>query len=354
MVLPWFSGVLPPSFIAFHSNPHLRTWQYSSTGRRRQRFSRVDHDFVRSLCLLLCLLAPASRAQIVVAIVDAQNTAEAQSRKMQRACEAALAATSPLTVGEGPALRKGAPRKCTDDCTQELLKNLPPYVLALSIDGKNEKLAVEASFWADGRKLNSKRVEVSTESVDPTAKSLVESVLPVWARRGWAAVVVPQTPGVLVKIDGRPLTGGPGELAPVTAGKHAIDVLSDDGRATLTRVDITEGSRATIDTRLAPLVVPRAMSTAGITPLRAISYTTFLVGALAIASGFIAGAVARWDLANLTACPMGSTQCATLDVAQARAQQANTITSTGNVLLGVGGGLAALGIGLFIVDVVTE
>jgi hypothetical protein len=45
--------------------------------------------------------------------------------------------------------------------------------------------------------------------------------------------------------------------------------------------------------------------------------------------------------------------CAPLDEVQQRQAQAQAYATTGNVLLGVGAGLAALGAGLFVIDLAT-
>ena len=80
-----------------------------------------------------------------------------------------------------------------------------------------------------------------------------------------------------------------------------------------------------------------------------------MVGAGSVAAGLIAGALARGTGIGLLSCDTpGARSCSTLAQAQAAHLQAQQYAGTGNLLLGVGASLMALGVSLFVVDVLLQ
>lgn len=294
------------------------------------------------------------------AVLDAPGVSDASVRRVQRSTEAVLKQISGLSVGEGPAFRRGAPRRCGDDCVQQLVKNIASAsVVVLDLrasDSKGDRVSVELQFWLDGEKLGTRRGEGSVEGFEAAVKPVLEVLLPGWARKGFGGLVVDLEPGSTLKIDGRNTSNKAGEVVSVPAGTHQVDVVFADGHAVLQRVDVAEGSRTHLE------VLPASELTEGLSrstrtgtsPLRVVSYATYMAGAAVLASGFIAGALGKGTAAGLSPCTGTTRDCATLDTVLERNRQAQAYASTGNVLLGIGGALATVGAGLFVIDLVTN
>ncbi|MGV3625098.1 MAG: hypothetical protein ACO1OB_30035 [Archangium sp.] len=309
--------------------------------------------------LLALVLVPAfAHAQaLVAAVVDATNVSDANVRRVQRATENALKQVSSLAVGEGPSFKKGAPRRCSDDCAQQLVSSLNAagvVVLELrALDKTGEKLAVEAQLWLDGEKVGAKRGEGTVDGFDVAVRPALEALLPAWARKGFGGLRLQVEPGTVVKVDGRVATARAGEVVAVPAGVHQVDVVFPEGHAVLQRLEVGEGSRVKVEAQSPEEAVsgkaPKRMSA-----LRAVSYGTFVAGAAVLAGGLIAGAVGRGTAAGLSSCSGDVRDCATLVEVQRRQAESESYATTGNVLVGVGSGLAATGVALFIIDAVTD
>jgi len=299
------------------------------------------------------MVSAAAHAQALVAAVsDAQRLDDGQVRKVQRACEAVLGQLAALAVGEGPAYARGAPRRCEDDCAAQLVKGLSaPAVTVLSLKGEGrDRFSFTASFWLEGEKRGEKSGSGELSDAQAALKPAVQALLPAWARKGWGGLRVQVTePGAVVKVDGRVSDVAPGEVVPLPAGPHRVDVVFADGSAVLQKVELPEGARGRLQVSAPQAVVTRGTKL-GTSPVRVAGYVTFVVGAAAIAGGLVAGALSRGTSVGMAPCSASSRDCATLEQAQAAHAQAQAYATTGNVMLGVGGGLAAAGAGLFAID----
>jgi hypothetical protein len=287
-------------------------------------------------------------------VLDAQGVPDAVVRKVQRATEGVMKQLSGLTVVEGPAWKKGAPRRCGDDCEAEVVKELPnAVVLELKGEPKGEKVQVSVALWLNGERVGARRGEGSPDGFEAALKPMAEALLPPWARRGWGGIRVEVEGLLALKDDGRLLEARPSSLLAVTAGPHQVDVVFPDGHAVLQRLEVKEGSGTRLEVSSAAPQVGASLKT-GISPVRSISYAAWVVGAGTLASGVLAGALARGTSAGLSPCTPDTRTCATLDTVLERNRQAQSLAGAGNVLIGIGAGLAAVGAGLFVVDVVAS
>lgn len=298
-----------------------------------------------------------SQAQAIVsAVVDAQGVSDAAVKRAQRATESALKQVSGLSVGEGPAFKKGAPRKCGDDCATELVRGVPaPGVVLLDLKGLDragERVAVEVTLYLDGERVGSRRGDGTIDGFETAAKGALEALLPGWARKGYGGLRFDLEEGSVVKVDGRVSKAKLGDVVALPAGPHQVDVVFPDGNAVLQRIEVAEGVRGRLS-----VDSPAAVLSGGAAPksgaLRVVSYSLWVAGAASIAGGLIAGALARGTSAGLASCQGDVRDCAPLDEVQQKQAQAQAYATTGNIFLGVGAGLAALGAGLFVIDVVT-
>lgn len=310
---------------------------------------------MRWLLALALLLSPAVRAQAIVsAVLDAPGLGDGVVRRAQRGTEALLKQLSGLSVGEGPAFKRGAPRRCEGaDCAAEVVRGVSaPGVALLDLkEGRGDKVAFELSLWLDGERVAARRGEGSVDGLEAALRPALEAILPAWARKGWGGVRLDVEPGSLVKLDGRATDARPGEVVPVPAGVHLVDVVFPDGHAVLQRLEVAEGARARLDTASpGPAVAGRAR--AGLSPLRTVSYIAWVAGAATVAAGLVAGALSKGTSQGMAPCTGDSRTCATLADALERNRQAAALASTGNVLLGAGIGLSVVGAGLFTVDAV--
>lgn len=310
--------------------------------------------------LFLALLLPgAARAQAVVsAVLDATGVSDTSLKRLQRTTEAALKQVSSLNVGEGPAYRRNSPRRCEDDCAQELAQSVSVAGAVLlsvkALDRGGERISVEVQLWLDGEKVGARRGEGTVDGFDGAIRPVLESLLPGWARQGYGGLRVEVEPGTVVKVDGRLLEGRPGEVVPVAAGMHQVDVVFPEGHAVLQRIDVPQGGRAKVQAQ-SPAEAITGRAPKKLSALRGVSYGTFMVGAAVLAGGLVAGALGRGTAADLgSSCQGDYRSCATLQTVLDRQAQAQAYATTGNVMLGVGGGLAATGAVLFLIDALTE
>ncbi len=314
---------------------------------------------VLRLLLLLVLLPAAARAQgLVSAVLDANGVSDASVRRLQRATEMALKQVTGLPVGEGPAWKKGAPRRCTDDCARELATSLSAAGVVLldlrALDGKGERVSLELQLWIDGERVGLKKGEGTVEGFETAIKPVLEALLPAWARKGFGGLRVQVEPGTVVKVDGRLVTNRPGEVVAVPAGLHQVDVVFPEGHAVLQRFEVPEGSRVKVEA-MSPAEAVSGKAPKDSSALRGVSYGVFVAGAATLAGGLVAGTLGRNTATGITASCQGNVRnCTTLDVVQARQAQAEAYASTGNIMLGVGGGLAATGVVLFLIDALTN
>jgi hypothetical protein len=222
-----------------------------------------------------------------------------------------------------------------------------------ALDGKGDRVAVEVQLWIDGERLGVKRGEGSIEGFETAVKPALEALLPPWARKGFGGLRLQAEPGAVVKVDGRLAGGKSGEVIAVPAGVHQVDVVFAEGHAVLQRLQVDEGSRVKVEA-LSPAQAVSGKAPKGTSALRGVSYGVFMAGAAALAGGLVAGALGRGTAEGLLSCQGDKRDCATLDAVQAKQAQAQAYATTGNVMLGVGGGLAATGVALFLIDALTD
>ena len=265
------------------------------------------------LLALLCVVPVAAHAQVLVsAILDANGVSDVALKRAQRATETALKQVSSLPVGEGPAFKKGAPKRC-EDCARDLATSLSAAGVVLldlrALDAKGDRVAVEVQLWVDGERLGIKKGEGSIEGFETAVKPALEALLPAWARKGFGGLQVQLEPGTVVKVDGRLATTRAGEVIPVPAGAHQVDVVFAEGHAVLQRVQVDEGSRVKVEA-LSPAEAVTGHVSKGSSALRGVSYGVFVAGAATIAGGLIAGALGRGTAAGLASCQGDKRDCA--------------------------------------------
>lgn len=310
------------------------------------------------LLLALCLAPTVVHAQALVsAVLDATGVSDGSVRRVQRATEAALKQVSSLAVGEGPAFKKGAPKRCGDDCAAQLASSVSAAGVVLlelrALDKSGERVAVEVQLWIDGEKVGAKRGEGTVDGFGEAVKPALEALLPAWARKGFGGLRLQVEPGTVVKVDGRLATARAGEVFAVPAGVHQVDVVFSEGHAVLQRLEVAEGSRVKVEAQSPEEAIsgkaPKSMSA-----LRGVSYGTFVAGAAVLAGGLIAGAAGRGTAAGLSSCSGDVRDCAPLTEVQRRQAESESYAATGNVMVGVGSGLAATGVVLFLIDALTD
>ncbi len=313
---------------------------------------------MKRLLVLLCLAPAAASAQaLVTAVLDAPGVPDARVERAQRATEAALRQVSALAVGEGPAFKRGAPKKCDEDCAGELVASLQAAGVVLlelrGLDAKGERVAVEVQLWLDGEKVGGKRGEGTVEGFEAAVRPALEALVPPWARKGYGGLRLQFEPGTVVKVDGRLASAQAGEVLAVPAGVHQVDVIFPEGHALLQRVEVAEGSRVKVEAQAPGEAVAVKASSAG-GPLRAVSYAAWMAGTAATAGGLIVGGLGRGTQQGLTPCEGDFRGCAPLDEVLQRQQQGQAYADVGNALLGVGVGLAVTGAVLFVIDAVRD
>lgn len=304
-----------------------------------------------SLVTLLCSASLASAQSLTWATYDVNGPSEATTRKLTRSLDLALKASTGATVREGPAFKRGARAGCVDDCLRAFVKSLDaPQAVVLEVKGSDTRIVFDLSFWADGERLSGRKGETPPDALDASLKVAVEQALPAWLRKGFGALSLQVEGGSVVKVDGRVVPTRLGELVALPAGMHQVDVVFPDGSAVLQRLEVPEARRIALDVE--PNAAVSARASTGPTALRYGSYGLFMAGAGSLSAGFIAGALSRGAGIGLTACDTPDARtCSTLAEAQAAHLEATRYANTGNVLIGVGGSLVALGVSLFIVDV---
>ena len=311
---------------------------------------------MRSLLALVLLPALASAQPLVPVLLESAGVSEASLKKLKAAADAQLKAVAGVPVGAWAAPKKGAPTRCDEACAAEAAR-ATGAALALVLDfhaleGKGDKVSLDATLFLDGKAFPTRHGEGAAEAFEGWGRGLLDGALPGWARKGFGGLRVEAGAGAVVKVDSRVTPVKSGEALALTAGAHQVDVVFPSGSALLQRVDVAEGARARLEVT-APEITTAATSPRQAGALRAAAYATWMAGAAALAGGLLSGALSRNTAAGLTPCSASSRTCETLDVVLARQRQSQSLADTGNVLLGVGAGLAVVGAGLFAVDVVT-
>jgi hypothetical protein len=309
------------------------------------------------LAVVLCVLPALAQAQAFVsAVLDATGVPDARLERLQRATEAALKQVTGLSVGQGPAFKRDGPRRC-EDCARELVASLSSAGAVLldvkGLDAKGERVSVEVQVWLDGERLGSKRGEGTVDGFEAAVRPALEALLPAWARRGFGGLRLEFEPGTVVKVDGRLTSPKADEVLPVPAGPHLVDVVFPEGHALLQRVEVAEGSRVRVEARVSEAFSGAPARPAG-SPLQVASYVSWMTGTAALAGGLVLGGLGRGTEKGLTPCAGDFRDCATLDEVLQRQAQSQTYADVGNVLLGVGTGLAVTGVVLFIIDAVRD
>lgn len=306
------------------------------------------------LATLLAVPALASAQVLSAAVADASGPSEATTRKVQKTLEATLKSLSGAPLKESQPFKKGAPRKCGDDCAKEAARTAgTPAVAVIDLKGSDARLTFELTMWIDGERTGTRKGETPIEALEPSVRAALEQLLPGWLRKGFGAMSVQVEGGSVVKVDGRVVAARNGELVPVPAGAHQVDVVFPDGNAVLQRLEVPEGGRVPLEVESAGAVTARPSSSP--TALRYASYGLFMAGTGTMAAGLVAGALMRGAGIGLTSCSTPEARaCSTLAEVQQRQQQAQQYASTGNALLAVGASLAALGVSLFVVDLLLQ
>jgi hypothetical protein len=310
---------------------------------------------VKTLLRLLPLLIalPASAAErLSVRVLDGGGLGATEAQLVLGAGTELAHELTALTVNPV----SGMSRRCSDDaCLRARLSevNAEQGLFLVATSARRGTVDVEA-LWVDGAAGGSMRRRVSgvaTGELKAALRPVVVALVPAFVRKGWGGLVV-EADAARLRVDGRAVTAS-GSVVPVTAGSHEVDLLLPSGEAALSRELVPEGARL----RLTP---PEEM-TAGVMRkaargkgLRVASYITFSLGALAIAGSLVAGGLSRNALEGVQPCVEAGQACSRFPDARAAYDKSDRYARTGNVLLGVGGGLSTVGVGLFVFDLVSS
>ncbi|MFL5320787.1 MAG: hypothetical protein ACJ790_14085 [Myxococcaceae bacterium] len=306
------------------------------------------------LSLLLATTAFADKASVRVLSTSELN-AERQ-RRLAVAAEVALKELSGFQVEEGGkadvvAPPVGAKKSCIlePSCAIDVAKTTESqHVLVLHAKVVDGKLLLDGQLvdLANGKASHKSVEEGNPSEPEAAAKQLVELIVPPWARKGWGGLRVAEDTEN-VKVDGVMLDDtARKEPLPLPAGRHEVDVLLPDGSAVLQRLEIGEGSRAEVRQEALPSAtfVEPGKSFVGTT--RYVGYGMWAAGAVCVAGSFIAGALSRQALKDVRPCEGADRSCTNFQDADAARRRSESYATTGNVLLGLGGGLALTGAGL--------
>ncbi|MDY7226156.1 hypothetical protein [Hyalangium rubrum] len=300
--------------------------------------------------LLLLLALPATAAErLSVRILDGGSLGASEAeRALGAATELARELTS-LTVNPV----SGLSRRCADDaCLRERLTEAQAEqgLFLLVTPARRGSVEVELA-WVEGVQANPVRRKVSGVALAGLKEALrpaLAALVPAFARKGWGGLVL-EAESARVRVDGRVLVLS-GEVTPLPAGPHEVDLLLPSGEASLSRELVPEGARLRLtapteaSSPLAPGAAPRGKG------LRATSYVTFSLGALAVAGSLVAGGLSRGARADVRPCLDSERVCTRYPEAREAYEKSDRYARAGNVLLGVGGALSAAGVGLFVFD----
>lgn len=302
------------------------------------------------LCVVLTVVFGLPNAVLADTVgvrwVDTQFSGE-NATSAERGAQIALTEASPLVAKDVPGTIK---RACAQDkkCLEKVAEAAGvDHLLLLRGRQSGSRLWVDGLWWEAWNKNLKVHLERDIPSPEEGARSVVQALVPVYARRGFAGMTVTGDKGLTVKVDGRRVGVTPLD-APVVlpAGQHALDVIDGTGRSVLVQKTLEEGQRVPVEFAATQFDFDEA-------PRRSqarlwTSYGLWAAGALAIAGGFIAGREARAKNADIIPCNDGNrADCTGADEAQRLGDQSDRYARTGNILFGTGGGLLAVGTGLF-------
>jgi len=328
----------------------VTTWREA-----RARALELESGPVKTLLRLLPLLValPASAAErLSVRVLDGGGLGSTEAQLVLGAGAELARELTALTVNPV----SGMSRRCGDEaCLRAMLAETQAEqgLFLLVTPARRGVVDVEAT-WVDGAAGGSGRRRLSGVApgeLKGALRPVVAALVPAFARRGWGGLVV-AADAARLRVDGRALAPS-GAVVPVTAGSHEVDLLLPSGEAALSRELVPEGARL----RLTPpeQVAAGVMRTASRGKgLRVASYVTFSVGALALAGSLVAGGLSRNALKDVEPCLGAGQACTRYPDAQAAYDKSDRYARTGNVLLGVGGGLSTVGVGLFVFDLVSS
>jgi hypothetical protein len=302
----------------------------------------------------LLLALPASAAErLSVRVLEGGSPGAAQEAERVLGAVGELAhELSALTVapvaGVGP--------RCGDDaCLRAMLSEAQAeHGLFLRITpARRGTLDVELR-WVDGAAPGAMRrlvAGVASERLKEELRPEVAALVPPFLRKGWGGLVV-AADSARLRVDGRVLAPE-GAVVPLTAGPHEVDLLLPSGEALLSRELVPEGARLHLKPAWegaaeAPRAVARGRG------LRAASYVTFSLGALAVAGSLVAGGLSRGALDGIEPCAGPDRGCTRYPAAREAHEKSERYARTGNVLLGVGGALSSVGIGLFVFELTSS
>lgn len=306
---------------------------------------------LRLLPLLVAL--PVSAAErLSVRVLDGGGLGSTEAQLVLSAGAELARELTALTVSPV----SGMSRKCGDEaCLRALVSEAQAEQgLFLTVTPARKGTVDVEAQWVDGEGGAGLRRRVpgaSTGDMKGALRPVVAALMPGFVRKGWGGLVV-EADAARVRVDGRAQTAS-GPVVPVTAGPHEVDLLLPSGEAALSRELVPEGARLrlTPPEQRAADVTRTASRGKG---LRVASYITFSVGALALASSLVAGGLSRNALQGVEPCMGAGRQCSRFPEAQAAYDTSDRYARTGNVLLGVGGGLSTVGVGLFVFDLVSS
>lgn len=326
--------------------------------------------FLAAVAAAALTLAPggAWAGSVAVALIEAQGLSESQGRRVVRAAESALEELSGFALRRQAAQKRGAPRRSCGDELPARGAKVPSCLAALAVatggdaalllsfGSQGGRLSADGFFVEPGQARHQRLADVPVDELDQRVRALVEALLPPWGRKGWGGLTLVAPPGAVLKVDGKKVAFSAGEPLALTAQVHAVDVLFEGGQAVLQRLHVPEGESLALEVSPSPAVDASVGQRAahGDETVRAVSYGLWGAGVLAIAGSLYAGALSRRVAADLATCQGTGRGCLPYDQAQSRHQQAEAYARTGNVLLGVGAGLAAGGVGLFTFDEVAR
>ncbi|MBX5480607.1 MAG: hypothetical protein IRZ16_01980 [Myxococcaceae bacterium] len=293
------------------------------------------------------------RASTMRVLVWAPELAPRQQQALAGAAQKVLAELTAFDVS-APQLLKAPCEGAA--CLGRQTSAEAPFVIALSAAVPSLVLELRGELYDAG---TGARVRKTVRGGNPDApqeavRTLLDALLPKWARKGQASIAVRAPNEAVVKVDGRRVALTPlGDAVGVPAGVHDIDVVFPNGDAVLFRRKLEEGARFTaqVDPSGALAELQLADTVRRPPALRYVSYGLFGAGAVAIAGSLIAGGLARGTAHQLRGCDPADRSCLRIDEANALHARAERYAQTGNVLLVGGAVLGAAGIGVFAFDV---
>lgn len=305
-------------------------------------------------CLLLLLMAlpAAATERLSVRVLDGGGLGSAEAQLALGVGVELARELSALTVEPV----SGVSRRCGDEaCLSGLLtKAGAEHGLFLLVTGARRGTVDVEATWLDGVEGRSSQRRISgavTAELKGALRPVVTALVPPFARKGWGGLVV-AAESARLRVDGHAQALS-GAVVPVTAGPHEVDLLLPSGDAVLTRELVPEGARLRMTPPAemvdgAARVAPRGKG------LRAASYVTFSLGALALTGSLVAGGLSRGALEGIEPCTGPDRGCTRYPLAKQAHEKSARYARTGNVLLGVGAALSTVGIGLFIFDVASS